>query len=320
MQKSKIVFLDAATVDWKDQKFHALKKMGQVKIYSQTLPSQILARCRGFKHVITNKVAFNRQTILALRDVKAIHVAATGVNIIDLKAAQECGMVITNVRGYSTESVTQMTWTFILALVSRAREYESAIKRRAWSRQPFFALTTIPFNEIAGKTLAIIGFGTIGKRVAEIGKSFGMNILVAKIPGRTYPRNQKRVALHQALQRADVISIHTPLSDYTRNLIAHNELQLLKKTAFLINMARGGIVDERALASALKSRKIAGAATDVLAQEPPAANHPMYNVPNLILTPHIGWASVEARDRLINEIAENIRSFDQGQSRNRLVS
>lgn len=321
MSKTKIVFLDAGTVDWKDQSFKPLKALGQLKAYHHTLPPQVLQRSRGYKHLVVNKVVFNRETFSKLKGVTAIHLAATGYNNIDLEAAREKGIAVTNVRGYSTESVVQITFASLLTLASRFDEYDRAVKSGKWSGQFFFALTQLPFSELSGKTLGIIGYGTIGKRVAQVARAFGMKVMVARLPGRKYSARESngRFLLRQVLKQADAVTIHTPLSDTTRGLIGASELALMKKSAFLLNMARGGIVNEKALAQALKRRLISGAASDVLTQEPPPRKHVLYNAPRLILTPHIAWASTEARTRLVEEIACNIKSYEEGGQRNRLV-
>lgn len=321
MAKTQIVFLDAGTVDWKDQDFAPLKKLGELRTHYASSRKQILNRSSGFSHVITNKVILDRDIFKNLKGVRAVHVAATGVNNVDLNAAQEKGIAVTNVRGYSTESVVQITYTALFALASRLPEYEKAIQRGAWSRQPFFSMTSLPFHELSGKVFGIIGYGTIGKRVAEVARTLGMKVIVARLPGRKYSASEgkNRFSLQQLLKQADILSIHAPLSDATRNLIGAHELGCMKKTAFLLNMARGGIVEEKALVKALKRKRLAGAASDVLTQEPPSKKHIMYNVPRLILTPHIAWASVEARTRLVEEVARNIEAFEKGRKRNRLV-
>ena len=321
MAKIKIVFLDAGTVDWKDQDFSPLKKLGKFKTHHSTSSEQAAIRCSGFTHVITNKVVFDKDVLSRLRGVSAVHVAATGVNNIDLGAARKFGIAVTHVRGYSTESVVQITFTSLLALASRLPEYEKAVRRGDWSRQRFFSLTSLPFFELAGKTIGIIGYGVIGKRVAEVAEALGMKVMVTRLPGRVYTGNsgQGRFLLQQTLKKADVLTIHAPLSDLTRNLIGSKELALMKKSAFLLNMARGGIVVEEALAAALRRGKLAGAASDVATQEPPPRGHVLYNLPRFILTPHIAWASVEARTRLVDEIAKNIESFETGRKRNRLT-
>lgn len=298
-----------------------MKEVGELKVYHATSARETLRRASGFDHVVINKVVFDRQALQRLKGVKAFHLAATGFNNIDLKTAEACGIAVTNVRGYSTESVLQITYTLLLALFSRFKEYDGAVSAKKWSFQNFFSLTQFPFSELAGKTLGIIGYGTIGRRVAEVARVFGMKVKIAQIPGRLYSvrEKQNRYALKQVLKTADAITIHAPLSEMTRGLIGAREISMMKKTAFLINVARGGIVNEAALASALRKGKIAGAATDVLTQEPPPRGHVLYNVPRFILTPHIAWASIQARTRLIQEIALNIKSFEKNKRRNRLV-
>ncbi len=314
MPKTRVVFLDAGTVDWKDLPLRAFQTTSQFKSYHSTNPGQVVKRATGFTHVITNKVILNRESIKALRGVKAIHVAATGVNNVDLNAARECGIAVTNVRGYSTESVVQLTFTLLLALSSRLPEYQKAVGRGDWSKQPFFSLTSLPFFELSGKTIGIIGFGNIGKRVAQVAENFGMKVLIARLPGKKYAarENKGRVSLADLLRKSDAVTIHAPLSEITRNLISEKELALMKKTALLINMARGGIVNEEALAKVLRKKQIAGAASDVLVQEPPPRGHVLYNAPGFILTPHIAWASFEARKRLVEEVLKNIQSFEKG--------
>lgn len=321
MTKPKIVFLDAGTVDWGDQNFSPLKKIGSLKQHYSTSPAQTIQRVKGFQHVVLNKVVFDRKTLRALNGVRGLHLSATGFNNIDLDAAKEYGIAVTNVRGYSTESVLQLTFTLLLALASRLKEYDQAVQAGKWSRQDFFALTQFPFFELAGKTLGIVGYGTIGRRVAETARVFGTKVMIAQIPGRVYSAKeaQGRTALKEVLKRSDFVTIHAPLSDATRGLIGAKEIALMKKSAFLLNLARGGIIDEKALAAALKAKKIAGAATDVLTQEPPPRTHVLYNAPRLILTPHIAWASTEARTRVVEEIARNIISYEENGNRNRLV-
>ncbi len=296
-------------------------KIGLLKTYHHTFAPQVLKRCAGFKHVVLNKVIFDAKIFSALKGVAGVHVTATGYNNIDLHAARVNGIAVTNVRGYSTESVVQITFSALLTLASRFDEYDRAVKAGKWSGQFFFALTQLPFSELAGKTLGIIGYGAIGKRVAEVARAFGMKVMAAAIPGRSYSAAEKKVRfpLIHVLKNADAVTIHAPLLDVTRNLIGARELALMKKSAFLLNMARGGIVDEKALAGALKRKQLAGAATDVLTQEPPPRRHVLYNVPRLILTPHIAWASVEARTRVVEEVARNIIAFEINIKRNRLV-
>ncbi len=321
LKQNKIVFLDAGTLDYGDVSFSALEKLGRFKAFYASSPEQVIIRSRGARNIIANKCRFDRAVFKALPGLKAVHVAATGVNNIDLEAAHAAGVAVTNVRGYSTESVVQFTLGFILNLASGTLALQKAAQDGTWSRSPFFTLAPTRICEVSGKTLGILGYGTIGKRVAEAARALGMKILAAKIPGRRYPASEavRRVGLAALLKRADFVTIHAPLSEATRGLINRARLATMKLGACLINMARGGIVDEAALAQALRSGKLRGAALDVLEKEPPQARHPLLKAPNLLLTPHAAWASVEARRCLVNEIAKNIRAFGQGKKRNRIV-
>lgn len=321
MKKDCIVFLDAGTVDYGDVSFAALRRTGRLVTYPHSTPAQIIARCRGASHVITNKCVITREIFSKLPSLRSLHVSATGVNNIDLEAARQCGVAVTNVRGYSTESVVQLTVAFILALATQLRDLEGRVQSGAWASSRFFTLAPTAIHEVNGQTLGIVGYGDIGKRVAEVAAVLGMRVVTAKMPGRKYKGKEKfpRLSFEQVLKQADFISIHAPLTDETRGLIARKELSKMKKTAFIINMARGGIIDEPALLSALKKKRIRGAALDVLSKEPPESKNPLLKAPNLLVTPHVAWASVEARTRLIEEVAENIRAFQNGRKRSRVA-
>jgi len=319
----KIIFLDAGTVDWRDASLAPLKKLGNLKVYSCTGPSEVEKRSAGAGIVITNKCVFDRKRLTRLKSLELIALAATGTNNVDLEAASRLGIAVTNVSGYSTESVVQWTFAFLLALVGNLLQFNEAAHNGRWSRSPFFTLPDFSFSEIDGKTLGIVGYGRIGKRVARRARAFGMKVLVARIPGRVYSASEKkgRVSLSELLRRSDFVSLHAPLSSQTEKLINSKAIRQMKRGAFLINMARGGLVEEKALFEALRSGRLAGAAADVLSEEPPSKNHPLLNkkIQNLILTPHIAWASREARARLIREIACNVKAFQEGKRRNRVV-
>ncbi len=319
--RARIVFLDAGSVDWGDISFKEIEALGTLKCFDWTAPASIFPRARKADMIITNKCRIDRGLLKQLPGIKAVHVTATGVNNIDLAAAKEMGIAVTNVAGYSSDSVAQWTWTFILALAGNFLSYDSAVRKGDWSKSKHFVLGSFPIQEICGKTLGIIGSGDIGRRVAKIAESFGMRVLRAKIPGRKYTaaESRARVGLDLLLGQSDFVTLHTPLTDLTRNLINARNLRKMKKSAFLINMARGGIVNEAGLRDALDRRRIAGAATDVLTAEPPPKNHILMGAPNLIMTPHIAWASPEARKRLVSEVAKNIAAFQKGKKGNRVV-
>ena len=317
-KKPSIVFLDSGTLDYGDISLAGLKTLGIFKNYSQTLPGQVISRARSAEIIIVNKCRLDADKINALPKLRCIAVAATGVNNIDLEAAKKKGIAVTNVAGYSTESVAQCTFSFLLALAGRLLEHNHSVHSGRWSRSPFFVLPDYPYQNVAGKTLGIVGYGTIGKRVAEMAEVFGMKIMLARIPGRSY-KSGKRFSLEETAGKADFLTVHAPLSPLTKNLIDKGILRKMKKTAYIINMARGGIVDEKALKHALEKGWIAAAASDVLAQEPPPQKHPLFGVKNLLLTPHVAWASLESREKLVSEIILNLKMFLSGKKRNRVV-
>lgn len=244
--------------------------------------------------------------------LKLICVAATGTNNIDLLAASARGIEVRNVRGYATPSVVQHTWGLILALATRLANYRDAIRRGDWSVSPQFCLLDYPITELAGKKLGILGFGELGRAVAAVAPAFGMEVLVGRLPGR--PPAPQRVPLATVLAESDVLSLHCPLTAQTAGLIGARELACMKSSAWLINTARGGLVDEYALAAALRSGYLGGAALDVLSQEPPRASHPLLapDLQTLLLTPHTAWASQAARQRLVLLLADNIRAYRAG--------
>lgn len=317
--KWRIVFLDAGSIDYGDVSLAPLLRTGSVRIFHQTPPGLVAARCRGARIVITNKCRFDQKILSQLPDLQCLCITATGTNNVDLKAARRQGVAVTNVAGYSTESVAQLTIAFLLALALDLKNLTSAVEKGKWSQSPFFALVPTKITELSGKTLGILGYGRIGRRVAFLAKTFGMTVLVGRIPGRKYSGTPPRISLNTLLKKSDFICLHAPLTPLTQDLIHEKQLRKMKKSAYLINMARGGLVNEKALAKALKRGYLAGAATDVLSEEPPKKNHILLGVPNLWVTPHIGWASREARENLIRELALNIKAFQQGKRRNRVV-
>lgn len=317
----RIVFLDAGTLHYGGISPAPLKKLGDLKIYRQTPPSLIEKRLKGASIIITNKCRFDRKLLSKLDSVRLICIAATGTNNVDLKAARQKGIAVTNVSGYSTETVVQFTVGFLLALAGNLLKFNLASHRGDWSRSDFFTLPRFPFHELNGKVLGIVGYGKIGRRVAEIARVLGMKVLIAEIPGRNYSRREKkaRVSFNFLLRHSDFITLHAPLSRLTQNLINARSLKQMKRGSFLINVARGGLVDEGALYRSLQSGHLAGAASDVSSEEPPPVNHPLLKAPNFLLTPHVAWASLEARKRLVNEVAKNIQAFLKKRKRNRVV-
>ena len=311
------VFLDSATVDRHDLDLGALKSsLPDWSIRSATAINEVGEAIQNADIVISNKVPLNRETIQQADSLKLICVAATGTNNVDLAAAAEQKITICNARGYATTSVVEHVFTLILALTRHLHEYRAAVSKGKWQTTESFCLLDYPIRELSGQTLGIIGYGELGRAVAAMGRSFGMNILVAQRPGGAAQAG--RLPLEQLLSQADIISLHCPLTDNTRNLIDHRKFALMGKDTLLINTARGGIVNEIALRQALQSGHIAGAAIDVLSEEPPRLGNPLLDdpLPNLIVTPHIAWASITARQSLINELTENIHAFLEGRPRN----
>ena len=313
------VFLDRASVDTGDLDFSRLHAtLEQWAWYDSTSPMEVSTHIADAKVVITNKVALSADVLKAAHSLKLICVAATGTNNIDLLTARACGIGVCNVRSYATPSVVQHVFSLMLALSTRLLDYHNTVRLGHWHKSSQFCLLDYPIVELAGKTLGIVGYGELGRAVAHVAEAFGMRVIVAR--GALTQNDQSRVSLDELLQVSDVISLHCPLTAETRGLIGAKELARMRSNAILINTARGGIVDELALANALREGQIGGAGMDVLSSEPPDASQPLLQpgIPNLIVTPHCAWASQASRQRLLNEIAENIEVFFAGNERNRV--
>ena len=311
------VFLDGATVDRHDLDLEDLKSsLPDWSVRSATPVDEVGNAIQDADIVITNKVVLDREAMQRAGSLKLICVAATGTNNVDLEAAAEYQITVCNARGYATTSVVEHVFSLILALTRHLHDHHAAVSDGKWHTAESFCLLDYPIRELAGETLGIIGYGELGSAVATMGKAFGMNILVAQRPGGTPRAN--RCPLHRLLSQSGIISLHCPLTETTRNLIGPREFALMGKDTLLINTARGGIVNETALVQALQSGQIAGAAIDVLSEEPPWRGNPLLDepVPNLIVTPHIAWASVHARQSLIDELTANIHAFLAGRPRN----
>jgi glycerate dehydrogenase len=306
----KAVFLDAKTLG-EGVSFAELKALPmQWAFFDETHPEETLKRIIEAQIVITNKVVLTREIFEKNPQLKLICIAATGYNNVDLVAAKEMGIPVCNVPAYSTPSVVQLTIAFIFALATNLFSYAQATKKGKWQRSSLFCFLDYPIIELQGKKLGVIGYGNLGKQVAHFMQGMGMQILIAegssKAPG-TLP-------LPEILAEADVITLHVPLTKATHGLIERKELMQMKRSSFLINTARGGIVNEQDLADALREGLIAGAGVDVLSQEPPPAHHPLLqeDVPNLLVTPHVGWGSLESRNRLLHTMQNNIQAFLKG--------
>jgi len=314
------VFLDLETVDQGDIDLGPLLESGTSwKLHRYTDPADVEDRIRDAHVVVSNKVVLDRQSIVSARRLGLICVAATGTNNVDLAAARAQGITVSNVTGYATAAVVQHVFGLVLALTTRLPNYQRAVAGGRWGNSRQFCLLDYPIRELGGLTLGIVGYGELGRGVAKVGEAFGMRVQISQRPGA--PARPGRISLDDLLGEADVLSLHTPLADNTRNLIGARELALMKPDAILINTARGGIVDESSLAQALRKGHLGGAGVDVLAVEPPREGSPLLepDIPNLIVTPHIAWASRQARQRLLDEVTANVRAFLEGNPRNRVA-
>ena len=303
----KIVFLDAATMG--DVSFSAIEALGELVCYDKSTPEEALMRVGDCEVLIINKVLVTPELIDAAPKLKLICESATGVNNIDLEYAASKGIPVRNAVGYSTSSVVQATFMQILSLVGEGHYYDECVKSGRYSAMDMFTDPSVSWTELAGKRIGIIGMGNIGSRVAKIAEAFGMDICYYSTSGTGHCKEYPSLTLEELLKTSDVVSVHAPLNEKTAGLIGEAELAMMKPTALLVNMGRGGIVDEKALADAIDNRIISGAALDVFVKEPLPADNPLLHVKypeRLRLAPHAAWASVEARERLVQQIADNI--------------
>ncbi len=315
-----VVFLDTDTIG-ADIALEPLGVFGPLKCYGRTKRDQGIDRIATAEIVVTNKVAIGAEEMEAAPSLKLIALTATGVNNVDIDAARRLGIAVANVAGYSTSSVAQHTFALLLSLLGRIAYHDSFVKNGDYSRSELFTHLDAPFTEIEDKRWGIIGLGAIGRAVAQRAEAFGCEVSYFSASGKTEEPRYRRLGLHTLLERSDIVSVHCPLTDRTRGLIGPNELERMKAEAVILNLARGGIIDEAALVSAVDAGRIAGAAVDVYETEPPPASSPLLNArrpERLVLTPHTAWASYEARVRLIEEVAANIRAFLDGKRRNRV--
>jgi lactate dehydrogenase-like 2-hydroxyacid dehydrogenase len=305
-----LVLLDAETLG-EDLDLSPLERFGNLKVYPRTLPEETSERIRDAEVVITNKVILDRETMAAAPRLKLICISATGMNNVDLKAAEELGITVKNVAGYSTPSVAQHTFAMLLYLEEQLAYYDRFVKEGSWSRGGLFTHLGRPFREIAGKRWGIIGLGTIGREVAKIAAAFGAQVSYYATSGTPHASDYPHQKLDELLSQSDIVSIHAPLNERTQGLIGARELGLMKDRAILLNLGRGGIVDESALAAELSQRELY-AGLDVTETEPPPEDSPLLNLAHperLLITPHIAWASLEARQRLLEGIVKNIEEF-----------
>ena len=312
----RIVGLDIITMDQGDMDWSGIQALGQLQTYPRSAPQQLVPRSLEADAILINKVMIDAQVISSLPKLKYIGLTSTGTNAVDLDAARARGIVVTNVPGYASNSVAQHVIAFILHFASKIAFYNDQVHQGQWTSCPDFCFFPKPLIELVSKKLGIIGYGAIGRQVAQIARSLGMEILPYDLP--QYIDSAECVPLDEVFTQADYLTIHCPLTPQTEGLINRERLATMKSTAVLINTARGPIVNEADLAAALAKGTIAGAGLDVLSTEPPSADNPLLSAPNAVITPHVSWGSFEARSRLMTEVTANLRAFIDGQQRNRV--
>ncbi|VXC99468.1 Glycerate dehydrogenase [Pseudomonas sp. 9AZ] len=306
-------FLDHNSLDLGDLDLSSLSAcFADLQLYPHSTQAQTIERLQGVQVAISNKVPLNAEVFAACPELKLVLVAATGTNPIDLSAARAHGVIVSNCQGYGTPSVAQHTLMLLLALATRLPDYQQDVRAGHWQQAQQFCLLDHPIVELHGKTLGLLGHGELGGAVAKLAEAFGMRVLLGQLPGR--PAREDRLSLDELLPQVDALTLHCPLNSDTLNLIDARELSLMKPTAFLINTARGGLINEQALADALRAGHLGGAATDVLTQEPPKDGNPLLaaDIPRLIITPHSAWGSREARQRIVGQLSENALAFFNG--------
>ncbi|MBT6851745.1 MAG: D-2-hydroxyacid dehydrogenase [Opitutae bacterium] len=313
----KIVILDGHTLNPGDLSWEGLSKFGELKAYERTPPELVAERCAEAEIIITNKAIVTRETINSLPALRYIGVTATGVNIVDCKAAAERSIPVTNVPGYGPRSVAQMTFAHILNFTQQTAHHANEVSKGRWSNCPDFCFTDFPLVELDGLVLGILGYGDIGKESARIGRAFGMEVIAhSRSLTESIPGEVEAVDLSELFVRSDVLSLHCPLTPETEKVVNAESLASMKPSAFLINTGRGPLVDEQALANTLNGGKLAGAGLDVLSTEPPPPDNPLIGAKNCIVTPHIAWATLAARKRLLDITVANLKAFLEGVPKN----
>ena len=308
-----IVILDGYTANPGDLSWGSLKEMGEVTVYERTRREEIAGRAADADIVLTNKVVMDREMMALLPRLKYIGVLATGYNVVDIEAARERDIIVTNVPAYSTESVAQTVFAHLLTVTNRTEHYAEQNRQGRWAENRDFCYWDTELTELAGKTMGIVGLGHIGRRVAEIALAFGMQVkAMTSKKAEELPAGIQKAELQSLLATSDVVSLHCPLTEGTRHLIHRETLRLMKPSAILINTGRGPLVDDEALAEALNEGRLRAYCADVVTEEPPKADHPLLHAPNAFITPHIAWATVEARKRLLQTAIGNVEAFVNG--------
>ncbi len=305
-----IVILDGYTLNPGDLSWESLRSLGECTIHDRTALNDIVARARNSDIILTNKVPLTREILAQLPALKYICVLATGYNVVDIRAAKERGILVSNIPAYSTHSVAQLVFALLLELTHRTGDHSNAVRQGRWSSNPDFSFWDVPLIELKGKTFGIVGFGNIGKAVAAIASSFEMKVMISTRSRHSSAESKFEFTDTESIFRqSDVVSLHCALTDETYRLVNTARLSAMKQSAYLLNTGRGDLVDERALADALNRGAIAGAGLDVLSSEPPSKENPLLTAKNCIITPHIAWATLASRQRLMDTAVSNVRAF-----------
>ena len=309
----KIVVLDGYTVNPGDMSWKQLQKLGDLTVYDRTAPHEVTRRAEEADVVLTNKVVLDKPQLERLPRLRYIGVLATGYNVVDLDEARRRGIVVTNIPAYSTDSVAQMTFAHILNITNRVGHYAQANMEGRWTNSPDFCYWDMPLQELAGKTLGIVGLGHIGLKVARIAREFGMDVFAqTSKDSASLPEGVQKTTFHGLLGVSDILTLHCPLTEQTRGMVNMQTIQMMKRGAIIINTGRGPLVNEHDVAEALRKGYLAGYGADVLSEEPPHSDNPLLAAPNAFITPHIAWATAEARKRLMDIAVHNVEAFIKG--------
>lgn len=316
----KIVILDGYALNPGDLSWEPIEKLGEVVVYDRTEAEKIVERVGDAEVILVNKVPMTKETMEKLPNLKYIGVTATGFDVIDVEAAKELGIRVTNVSGYSTDAVAQHTFALLLDIINRVAMHSELVAAGEWTSAKDFTFRSAPLITLRGKTLGLLGYGDIASQVAKIAKAFGMNIIANRhSPEKHTDKDVELKSVEELFRESDVLSLHAPMNDATKEVVNKESLALMKKSAYLINTARGGLINEQDLADALKGNQIAGAGLDVLTSEPPKPGNPLIGLKNCVVTPHIAWSFLEVRVVLIDLVAENIEAFQNGEEKNVIV-
>ncbi|WP_434503608.1 D-2-hydroxyacid dehydrogenase [Prevotella sp.] len=313
----KIVELDGYGVNPGDLSWDAISKLGEFKLYDRTSQEDVVSRAKDAEVILINKVNITDEIMAQLPKLKYIGVLATGYNVVDIEAASRRGVLVSNIPAYSTDSVAQMTFAHILNMVNRVEHYADLNRKGRWSNNPDFCYWDTPLMEISGKTIGVLGLGSIGSKVARIAQDFGMDVYAFTSKSSSdLPAGIQKTTIDGLLSVSDILTLHCPLTSETRELINQESLKKMKRGALLINTGRGQLVNEQDVAEALNSGQLGGYGADVMCEEPPLADNPLFAQPNAFITPHVAWATIEARTRLMNILEENLKSYIDGSPKN----